>query len=391
MELDMSYLLGNSSKLMNIPVSSFKGRNLEHIFWSNPSKLRLTTLVEEEIFSSKEEFGYRYDSFSSYYVFIKNNGYMYVFGPSRSVPFSESQIREFAFAIGIKKDELEEFKKLITSITNLPLSTIILSCLSLYHTFTGKKLTIADFSPSIFSTSDEVIDKEEIKVTPHESSLEGENKLLSFVRNGDEKGLLEWVKQIPSIRPGETSFDSLRQTLNLYITTITLVSREAMKAGLDKDLSLSLSDSYLKLVEPLTKEDEIVLLQLNAIKDFTHRVSLLGDNKSILSKQIANYVASNLYRPIRLKEVASYLSMSIPSLCSKFKLETDQTVSSFINKIKIKQAKSLLEDKTKSIGEIAFYLGYSSTAHFSKSFKKETGSNPIEYRKIKVPILSNVF
>lgn len=391
MEIDIPYLLENASNLMNIPVSSFKGNKLEHVFGPVPSKLRLTTLVEEEIFSSKEEFGYRYDSFSSYYVFIKNNEYVYVFGPSKSVSFSESQIREFAFSIGIKKDELEGFKKSITSITNLPLSTIILSCLSLYYTFTGKKLSISDFSPSIFSTSDEVIDKEEIKVTPHESSLEGEGKLLGFVRNGDEKGLLEWVKQIPSIRPGETSFDSLRQALNLYITTVTLVSREAIKAGLDKDLSLSLSDSYLKLVEPLTKEDEIISLQFKMIKDFTHRISLLGDSKSILSKQIANYVSSNLYRPIRLKEVASYLSMSIPSLCAKFKLETNQTVSSFINKTKIKQAKSLLEDKSKSIGEIAFYLGYSSTAHFSKSFKNETGLTPIEYRKTKVPILSNVF
>lgn len=83
MEIDTVYLLENSSNLMNIPVSSFKGSKLEHVFGPTPSKLKLTTLVEEEIFSSKEEFGYRYDSFSSYYVFIKNNGYVYVFGPSR--------------------------------------------------------------------------------------------------------------------------------------------------------------------------------------------------------------------------------------------------------------------------------------------------------------------
>ena len=44
-------------------------------------------------------------------------------------------------------------------------------------------------------------------------------------------------------------------------------------------------------------------------------------------------------------------------------------------------AKDLLIHPEKSIGEIAYYLGYQYPQYFSRAFKKAVGCSPNEYRQ----------
>ena len=57
------------------------------------------------------------------------------------------------------------------------------------------------------------------------------------------------------------------------------------------------------------------------------------------------------------------------------------TVNEYIHRIKIDKAKELLQDHTKSIALISDYLGYSSSSHFNRMFKKFTSVSPFTYRK----------
>ena len=49
--------------------------------------------------------------------------------------------------------------------------------------------------------------------------------------------------------------------------------------------------------------------------------------------------------------------------------------------MKIKEAERELTESDRSISEIAFYLGFSSPAHFSKDFSALASMSPSEYRK----------
>ena len=48
---------------------------------------------------------------------------------------------------------------------------------------------------------------------------------------------------------------------------------------------------------------------------------------------------------------------------------------------RIARAEGMLKNLNKNISDIAFELGYSDAAAFSKSFKSETGVSPTEYSK----------
>jgi len=68
-----------------------------------------------------------------------------------------------------------------------------------------------------------------------------------------------------------------------------------------------------------------------------------------------------------------------------FKQSEGQTIEQYLIKMRIERAKVLMEDLTLSFTNISDELGYSSMAHFSAQFKKQTGSSPSEYRSCLPP------
>ncbi|MDX2305531.1 MAG: AraC family transcriptional regulator [Microscillaceae bacterium] len=57
------------------------------------------------------------------------------------------------------------------------------------------------------------------------------------------------------------------------------------------------------------------------------------------------------------------------------------TIEKYLILQKIERAKELLIYDEETLSEIAFRLGYSSTAHLSGQFKQVTGQNPSEFKK----------
>ena len=88
-------------------------------------------------------------------------------------------------------------------------------------------------------------------------------------------------------------------------------------------------------------------------------------------------------------DVVSYIGVSRTSLLTRFKKEVGETLGSYINKQKIKEAQLLLIYSTKSLLEISLSLNYSSQSYFQNRFKKTINMTPKEYRisKTKKPLL----
>ncbi len=61
------------------------------------------------------------------------------------------------------------------------------------------------------------------------------------------------------------------------------------------------------------------------------------------------------------------------------------TIEKFIIKQKVERIKEYLFYDELTLSEIAFQMGYSSAAHISAQFKKETGMTPTQFKKIKTP------
>ena len=81
------------------------------------------------------------------------------------------------------------------------------------------------------------------------------------------------------------------------------------------------------------------------------------------------------------KELASALSVSERTLHRRLKQLTGEAPKSFINRVRMDMAKTLLLTSDKQINSIALEIGYSDSAVFRRIFRKHVGMSPSDYRR----------
>ena len=93
------------------------------------------------------------------------------------------------------------------------------------------------------------------------------------------------------------------------------------------------------------------------------------------------YIAANLHRPIRLSEVAKVAAFSEHHFHRIFRAMMDETLGQFITRKRMETAAQMLAyQEDRSITDIGFACGYSSTANFSKAFAAYFGTSPSSIR-----------
>lgn len=74
------------------------------------------------------------------------------------------------------------------------------------------------------------------------------------------------------------------------------------------------------------------------------------------------------------------VAISRRSFERRFKQATSNTVTEYIQRVKIEAAKRSFESTRKNIIEVMYDVGYTDTKAFRSVFKKITGLTPIDYR-----------
>ena len=124
-------------------------------------------------------------------------------------------------------------------------------------------------------------------------------------------------------------------------------------------------------------------LHLNMVLDYTDRVQRLKSSgmQSKFIRSINDYLEEHLMDGIRVQDIAEHMQMTRNHLTTRFKTETGLTLSEYITRKKIEEAKQLLKSSDRSLVEISNYLGFSSQSHFQNTFKRITQMTPRQYRE----------
>lgn len=97
--------------------------------------------------------------------------------------------------------------------------------------------------------------------------------------------------------------------------------------------------------------------------------------------KLTEYMQANLYKNLSLQEMADYSEISPSYICRLFKVYYSDTPISYYNRLKIAEAKKMLEEyENIRVKDIAELLGFSDQYYFSKVFKQQYGVSPLVYK-----------
>jgi AraC-type DNA-binding domain-containing proteins len=140
----------------------------------------------------------------------------------------------------------------------------------------------------------------------------------------------------------------------------------------------------------LTHSNELkrqaALLQVLSVLIDEYRARLPKEERydypyKIYVEQAIDYIQRNYKSDVKINDIAGYVGIDRSYLTNIFKTVTNLSPQEYLLRYRMEQAKVLLSQTEKKVGEIALQIGYSDPMAFSKMFKKHTGISPTEFRE----------
>ncbi|MCF6092893.1 response regulator [Microaerobacter geothermalis] len=131
----------------------------------------------------------------------------------------------------------------------------------------------------------------------------------------------------------------------------------------------------------LIEEGELRNRFIHWVKKLSQQINDLRVHKfDGLITRVIEFINRNYDQNITLNDAAKEINMSYHYFSKFFKERTGQNFTDYLTVTRINKAKEFLADKTLSIKEISFKVGYNDPNYFCKIFKRITGMTPSEFR-----------
>lgn len=239
----------------------------------------------------------------------------------------------------------------------------------IFLTFTKPEKTFEKVPDALWGNSDRI--------------KEVEDMVTLYVESGDTLGMSDFLNSPGGgHEPGVLAEDAVRSLKNTFIMSTSIITRAAVRGGLDYNTALWVQGSYLHAVEGMQSYREVLANLGRMFMDFTSRVAdtRIFPNAGPVTTAVCRYINANIRDKISTSDIADALGYNRSYICRVFKAETGLTIADFTTQAKINAAKKLLAYTDKSLAEISLEMGFSSQNYFQSSFKKCTGETPGGYR-----------
>lgn len=175
-----------------------------------------------------------------------------------------------------------------------------------------------------------------------------------------------------------------------HIPTIILTAMDneesflqGLKSGVDLYLTKPFSYPILmqSLKSLLYNREKLRYYYTNNINRISETQSFGNLEQQFVSNLNKN-ISENLDNPdFSVEHLAESLHVSRVQLYRKVKAIFNENISDYINNLRLEQSKTMLQDSTLTISEIAYKNGFSSPNYFSTVFKNKYGLSPNAFRK----------
>jgi AraC-like DNA-binding protein len=207
--------------------------------------------------------------------------------------------------------------------------------------------------------------------------------VLQAVEAGDLSLLKRRLVEPVDGRVGQMTKNPVLQERYTFIAFATLLTRAAIRGGLNSETAFSFSDTCCQQMDSMTRLQDISALLYKMAIDFCQKVAREGKPTACSSKiqKIRSYISTHLHEEIHLAELSATSNLCSRSLSIQFRKELGISVADYIHQQKMREAAHLLLHSDYDIAGIAGFLNYNSQSYFTKVFHDVYGLTPKQYRE----------
>ncbi|MNO28209.1 putative response regulatory protein [compost metagenome] len=207
------------------------------------------------------------------------------------------------------------------------------------------------------------------------------DRVLAALRSGDRKRTLSELEQIfARLEQNRRHGSRYAQNVSLHLI---LQSGQVMLElnGMTEEREQKEMEAWKQVMRQETIQD---LLQYTAayLQEVCEYSQLKRSGKSSeVIDRVRLLIGQKYSENLSASDIAEGVYLSPTYVRLLFKQETGETLFEYLTKVRIEQAKTLLKDPQNKLYEVCYAVGYTDPSHFSKLFKKITGSTPSAYRE----------
>lgn len=238
-------------------------------------------------------------------------------------------------------------------------------------------LTLSDLPDALLNDTVSRINKGSLIIIPpfcvhqlyHEKGVDYER----YIMNVDT----EWIKYILSNCKINAGY--INKADKPLIIALDENQLRNVTYNMNRFISVQQKKSIASIALFLELYDEIDCLIRNTQKNDTFERPVVTSAQERVNEIIA-YINSNLMEEISVEKIAKHFYLNKDYISRLFSKHTHTTIGRYIALQRISRAQEMLRIG-KTVTQVQELMGYSSYAHFFKTFLKHTGISPSRYRK----------
>ncbi len=207
-----------------------------------------------------------------------------------------------------------------------------------------------------------------------------EKKLFEEVEKGDVNNALisagsffDWM--------AETSPSSLMEIRTKVLEFVLWAEHLAYDKG-GMTYQFHSRQDYLPALMGMTQLSQMKVWFIDKIMESCRNVlSKRAEKSNSVIETAKEYIKNNFNKDISLDDVSRVVDISPYYFSKIFKEDTGENFIEYLTAIRMQKAKELLGTTEYSMKEICSMVGYSDPNYFSRSFKKNVGVTPTEYKE----------
>ncbi len=97
------------------------------------------------------------------------------------------------------------------------------------------------------------------------------------------------------------------------------------------------------------------------------------------TRRVAEHIERHFAETLSAPSLAAIAGLSVSAFARRFHEETGLTPAEYVAEVRIRKAKLMLDDPSRSVTDVALACGFYDASHFSSAFLKATGMSPSKY------------